>query len=421
MTTSVRTSIAVSRRLPWATLVLILANIAVYAVAGLLDTRAFESLSHDSFLIAWGANVAPLTFSGQFWRLGSSMFLHVGFTHLAMNMIALWAIGGGLERLMPRTAFVGVYLLSGLAGSVVSALWYRNDVLISCGASGAILGLIGATLAYAAMGAEKLPVRDLIVSLVLTFGAGSVFAVDNAAHLGGLVVGFLLGAVVRFATQRPRAQGATLIAAAGAVALIVQAAVCAHFYNPDMRSQLLSAELRHVFGHLGLDSPAAALGGLTSVDNCVDGVLQGDPSAGDPVAALKACAQPQAGDASDADEMRMLSLYLRPEFAHCRSIVARLEPFYPAADTQQTLATVDRYCATRSQLYDVVFGGSAAGFKPDAVVKATADLRALSDADTDDDSGPVHGLKTILDHAGEQSLAVVDASGCPYWSCARWR
>lgn len=89
------------------TLLLIVSNIAVYLVAGYLDTRAFESLSQTSFLIDWGGNVPALTLSGEYWRLFTSMFLHVGFLHLAINMLALWSLGIILEARMRSWVFPG--------------------------------------------------------------------------------------------------------------------------------------------------------------------------------------------------------------------------------------------------------------------------------------------------------------------------
>lgn len=68
-----------------------------------------------------------LTLSGEYWRLFTSMFLHVGFLHLAINMLALWSLGIILEARMRSWVFLGVYLLSGLCGSLATALWHRDD------------------------------------------------------------------------------------------------------------------------------------------------------------------------------------------------------------------------------------------------------------------------------------------------------
>ena len=95
-----------------ATTFFVLANIAVYFGLGLLDTRAFQSLAHDSFLIDWGANVPTLTFTGEYWRLLTSMFLHVNLMHIAMNMLALWSLGRILEPELGAIYFTAIYLLT---------------------------------------------------------------------------------------------------------------------------------------------------------------------------------------------------------------------------------------------------------------------------------------------------------------------
>lgn len=151
-------------------------------------------------ILASGGNSAPLTLGGQAWRLLSSMFVHFGAVHLLVNLTVLWVTGGVAERLLGRLQFAAVYLLSGLAGSLCSALWsllQPQAIHLSAGASGALMGILGSMLVLA-----MLPQRGHLPRPVLAFIGTVVLlnvllgllsdSVDNAAHLGGLLAGILL-------------------------------------------------------------------------------------------------------------------------------------------------------------------------------------------------------------------------------------
>lgn len=181
------------------TTTLVVINILCFFAFRLLDSRGFSLLNKNRFLIDWGADVAELTFSGQYWRMFTNLFMHVSFTHLAMNMLALWSIGPILEQRIPCLAFVGIYFFSGLVGSLSSDIATINQNVISCGASGAILGIITALLAYCLVfktNIQEMPVKAMLVSLVLTAGLGLLPSIDNMAHIGGACAGFVLGGVV---------------------------------------------------------------------------------------------------------------------------------------------------------------------------------------------------------------------------------
>lgn len=161
----------------------------------------------SSALIAWGANFGPLTLSGDWWRLVTSMFVHIGIIHIALNMWCLWDLGALAESLYGRWTFAAIYLICGVAGSVASLAW--NPVRVSAGASGAIFGIAGALIASLKLGRFSLPqaaVKSTLSSLVsfavynLIFGAMMGF-VDNTAHLGGLVAGLIMGALIAVAAS----------------------------------------------------------------------------------------------------------------------------------------------------------------------------------------------------------------------------
>jgi rhomboid protease GluP len=153
-------------------------------------------------LIRWGANYAPWTMGGEWWRLVTSVFVHIGIIHIALNMWCLWSLGQMAEPMYGRGTFAVIYLACGVAGSLASALVHPQG--LSAGASGAIFGIAGALIASFKLGEFAMPRAAVQASLksVVTFaGYNLLFGmvsgrVDNAAHVGGLVMGLLLGAMM---------------------------------------------------------------------------------------------------------------------------------------------------------------------------------------------------------------------------------
>jgi rhomboid protease GluP len=150
-------------------------------------------------LIAWGSNAGDRTLHGEWWRLVTSLFLHGSLLHLVFNMLALWQVGVLVERLFGSARFIALYAIAGVCGSIASVMW--NPHVNSVGASGAIFGLIGGLFAFMQRENSGVPptvVRDLRGSLLpfLVFSLVAGFAyplTDNAAHIGGLVGGWLAG------------------------------------------------------------------------------------------------------------------------------------------------------------------------------------------------------------------------------------
>lgn len=149
--------------------------------------------------LRWGSNYAPLTANGEWWRLVSSMFLHFGLIHLALNMWCLYAFGILTERLYGSARFVCIYLCAGATGSLLSLAW--NPGANSAGASGAVFGVLGALIAFVLDKRNGVP-RSIVMaqrgSLLAFAGYNLVFgaihpAIDNAAHIGGLIAGAVLG------------------------------------------------------------------------------------------------------------------------------------------------------------------------------------------------------------------------------------
>lgn len=154
-------------------------------------------------LVDMGALYGPLVvLKGEWWRLLSAMFLHGGMTHILMNMFSLYLIGRGMELYFSRTAYITIYLFSGLAGGVASL--YMHPESVGIGASGAIFGVFGALggffLAHrdriaTERGREILKDFAVIIGLNLFLGL-SVASIDMSAHVGGLLTGFVGGFLV---------------------------------------------------------------------------------------------------------------------------------------------------------------------------------------------------------------------------------
>jgi rhomboid protease GluP len=182
-------------------------NVAVFI--GMLAAGVSIMEPTGEQLLHWGANFGPYTLSGQWWRLLTSVFVHIGIIHIAFNMWCLWSLGELCESLYGSWTFGVVYLICGIAGSVASVAWRPTG--LSAGASGAIFGIAGALIASYYLGEFSMPrfaIAGQLRSLLLFAGYNLLFGAisgrtDNAAHIGGLVSGLILGALIaRVAPQQ---------------------------------------------------------------------------------------------------------------------------------------------------------------------------------------------------------------------------
>ena len=210
-----------------ATVALVAANVLVFAAMLANGAGLWHSPNHVQ--LAWGAGFGPATKDGQWWRLGTAMFLHFGLVHLGMNMWALWDGGRLVERLYGSLRFAGIFLASGLTGNLLSLI-IAADRAVSGGASGAIFGIYGALLVW--LWRERRTVHP--TEFRWLFGGAALFSaatiglgllipgIDNAAHIGGRVSGALLGAAAaRPLTGRFVIKGRGQWVAAAAYAVMV--------------------------------------------------------------------------------------------------------------------------------------------------------------------------------------------------------
>lgn len=176
------------------TSIIINLNIAVFVLMVISGVNFMRPDTES--LLKWGANLRQLTLHGEYWRLLTCCFLHIGILHLLFNMYALVYIGLLLEPYLGRARFLAAYLLTGIAASTAS-LWMHEQT-VSAGASGAIFGMYGVFLAMLTTNAIDKTVRKAMMSSILVFivynlANGTKGGIDNAAHIGGLVSGVIIG------------------------------------------------------------------------------------------------------------------------------------------------------------------------------------------------------------------------------------
>ncbi len=189
-----------------ATYLLVATNVAVF-IAMLVSGVSFVNPTTDD-LLHWGANNAEhVIFYGEWFRVVTAMFVHVGVLHLATNMWCLWNLGLLGEPLIGPVGVFAAYVLSGAAGNLLSvgvSLYFRSDS-VGAGASGAVFGIAGVLIVLLKSPRLPIPTKELsglrryviyfaAINFVIGFGSlavRSVVRIDNMAHLGGFLGGIL--------------------------------------------------------------------------------------------------------------------------------------------------------------------------------------------------------------------------------------
>lgn len=183
---------------PIITIILTAVNIIVFLFL------SFQGMTEDaSFMAQHGAMFVPyVTEQGEYYRIFTSMFLHFDFQHLMNNMVMLVAIGYTLEHAVGRRRFLIIYLVSGFGGTILS-MWqdiYTGEYAVAAGASGAIFGLLGATLYIAVRNHGRIGEISgrgilFIAGISLYYGYANS-GVDNFAHIGGLLSGIIMSVLL---------------------------------------------------------------------------------------------------------------------------------------------------------------------------------------------------------------------------------
>jgi rhomboid protease GluP len=221
-----RTVVATRRKTPWAqqymailrlapvTGALIAINLLIYFA--MLVSMKHTNLLHDllifpnDLLLKWGADYAPYTRNGEWWRLLTSTFVHFDLLHVALNMWCLLMLGPLAEVAFGKIPYLAAYLATGLCASLTSTFYHPNA--ISAGASGAIFGVAGFLITPVALkrltvysAGKSSVLRTLVQFAILNLVLGQALSVaDNSAHVGGLVSGLIIGL---FFALHPRTVG----------------------------------------------------------------------------------------------------------------------------------------------------------------------------------------------------------------------
>lgn len=180
------------------TVALIVINIAVFFILTL-----FGDTEDAVFMLEHGAMYEPYVVEGhEYYRIFTCLFLHFGITHLLNNMVLLGALGWNLELEIGKVRFLIIYFVSGIGGNILSLLYdlRLEQPAVSAGASGAIFGLMGALL-YVVIANRgrlgRLSGRGMLFMVVLSLYFGLTSSgVDNLAHIGGLIAGFLMAVIL---------------------------------------------------------------------------------------------------------------------------------------------------------------------------------------------------------------------------------
>ncbi len=238
---------------PWALYTVVGLNALVWVVSVLAGLSATQPLPAQLF--QWGANSAwAVVRDHEYWRLLTATLLHAGFLHLALNLFALWQAGRQVCRWYGNGGFALVYVAAALVGSGLS-LHFSAQQLVSVGASGAVFGVLGAFVVTIWRHRGRFP-SSRATSLLLSQGLFLLYmlsqgftqrGIDNAAHVGGLLAGGLLAALLPQVVDPVSAAGRHkryAAGAAGALAVVVAlvATTPAPAFNPRQTFRV-SAEL----------------------------------------------------------------------------------------------------------------------------------------------------------------------------------
>ena len=361
--------------------------------------RAHPVKPDGAMMVDWGANFGPyVVLEHQPWRLFTCMFLHFGLIHLALNMYCLATAGPLVERFFGHLGFAGLYLLSGLGGSIASLCFLSTSV--SAGASGAIFGVFGGLLGFLAIRHRDVPpamLKPMRGGALAFVGYNTIFGlsipgIDMAAHLGGLVTGFFCGlALTAVAPDRSRPASGLVSALRRAAVLVILSALLAGLglkgvdiargrilADPAMARDLaaqswnkFSTAVQPVFGEFGRIE--AGINGLTLV-----------LSLGKPPDAT--AARTLAGLKGDCQGLGTRIANLPAENAEIQEIRKHLAA--AQAFQLQMLTSIEQFLATRDRKYlDGLHGASS---PIEGYTREFQTLKTLMDAYFQD-----HGIERV--------------------------
>lgn len=221
-----QTAASKGNKKPWVTYTLLTINTVLFLLLSYFGSRGgefsfFEGSTNIETLLQFGAKSPFHIVEGEYWRFVTPVFLHIGIMHFVFNSVALLSLGALIEHIYGRTRYLLLYLLAGVAGNVASFLLSDS---IGAGASGAIFGALGAMI-YVVLHRKTAWTqalgRDVLVILAINIVIGFFNpSIDNYAHFGGLIGGFLAAYALALPGQRrPALQALSALVLVGAMAL----------------------------------------------------------------------------------------------------------------------------------------------------------------------------------------------------------
>ena len=193
-------------------------TLAIRAQAFCATDRYILAVDSQAQCTAVGATWFDGVSSGSWWQVLTNAFTHLDVLHIAFNMVALFMLGPQLERVLGRARFLALYLVSALTGSAM-VMWFSSPYIITMGASGAIFGMMGAVLllAWKHQGDVRSILMWLGINVVITFVGSSYISWQG--HLGGLLGGLAVTAVLVWLPREQRRWQWPLVAAVAALAI----------------------------------------------------------------------------------------------------------------------------------------------------------------------------------------------------------
>jgi membrane associated rhomboid family serine protease len=188
---------------PWATWAIVAGNLIV--LLSMASSGISTSLIEADHLVAFGGLSAVKVWQGEIWRIATALFVHGAWWHFAFNMIVFWQVGRLLERVLGTGRLFLLYFISGLFGFALSLILQPG---LTVGASGAIFGVVGGLLGYATLTRGQ-QISQLLFSSLKPFVLATLLIgfwipfIDSSAHIGGLVMGYLLCVVLLFDESIP--------------------------------------------------------------------------------------------------------------------------------------------------------------------------------------------------------------------------
>ena len=188
----------------YATYAIIAINIIVFILMAMDGAGVIEL--NDLVHIKWGSNYRPLTLSGDWWRLVTNVFIHFGIIHIAANMYCFYRVAAYLEPMLGKAKYITAYICTGIIASVAS-LWWHSEGVNSAGASGAIFGIYGLFFAFLTTSLIPQSIRQPLLKTIGFFILynllyGTKGGVDNAAHIGGLLSGLIIGYIYVYGIKK---------------------------------------------------------------------------------------------------------------------------------------------------------------------------------------------------------------------------